>query len=99
MARALSRRAADWEWPGAAELVAMLVFFLVVASAALGMLLRVIHPRRARKVVAQAVQEAAQQVQAAAEQVQAAAEQVQAAADNALQPSERAGKVGSEVVG
>ena len=52
-----------WEWPGLRELVAMVIFFMVLLAAALGMLLQLLNPRKRAQAVGRAVTQAAHKAQ------------------------------------
>ncbi|MBI5496858.1 MAG: hypothetical protein HY904_17725 [Deltaproteobacteria bacterium] len=54
-------RPRGWEWPGLAELVAGLLFCLVLLGAAAGMALRLLNPRRRVRELSDAVTRAATQ--------------------------------------
>ncbi len=55
-----------WEWPGLRELVATVIFFMVVLGAVLGMVLQLFNPKKRAAEVGQVVSHAARAAKQAA---------------------------------
>ncbi len=58
--------AKGWEWPGLRELVATVIFFMVVLGAGLGMVLQLFNPKKRTAAVGQAVSQVARAAKQAA---------------------------------